>query len=245
MLLMGVPSPEYASLAIRAGVAAVVVDMEHGFVDLGSIQHIVTACHAVGGECLVRMTAELTPWLGSLADLGIDGLILSGARSLREIAQVVERLTLYPEGRRSINPFVAAAGIPGDLAALKSSTAAVRIWAMAETSSLLDEARSGATSSVPLGLTGLMIGPYDLAGELGLAPTPDEPILVQAVTDFARWAELRALAWGMFIRDPSMLEAWRRRSVDPPVVIAGYDRDIWFTAMRDRTLSLTTHRKAS
>lgn len=233
MLLLGIASPDLAGLAVQAGIGAAVVDLEHGYLDLPALGNVVAACRAAGGACFVRLTAEMLPWAAPMADVGIAGMILSGVRSVADIVAAAERVTFYPQGRRSINPFVAAAGLPGDTAALQAGAAAFQLWAMAETRELLAEARAGAALRVP-GLHGLMVGPYDLSLELGVAADPDSDLLATAVSDFAGWAEQGSVRWGMFARNPAMLARWRARGLDPQAVILGYDRDIWFQAIRER-----------
>src|SRR5438309_11844287 len=112
MLFMAIPSPDLAELAVRAGMHDVVLDCEHGF-PVGQARSLLMGCRAAGGRCLVRIPITSTSKLASLADLGLDGVVLSAVRSVAEVQASSQFASFPTAGVRSINPFVPAAGAPG------------------------------------------------------------------------------------------------------------------------------------
>lgn len=232
MLFMAIPSPDLAELAVRAGMHDVVLDCEHGF-PVGQARSLLLGCRAAGGRCLVRIPITGASELASLADLGLDGVVLSAVRSVAE-AQASSRFVSFPTaGVRSINPFVPAAGAPGDLPGLLASALAFEIWIMAETRELLLELTEPASSTRPAGAgldprVGMIIGPYDLAGALGCAPDPDDAVLQGAVRRLGDYARTTGRRWALFVRNVETWARWVALGVDPPAVVLGYDRDIWF-----------------
>jgi 2-keto-3-deoxy-L-rhamnonate aldolase RhmA len=232
MLLMGMAAPDLADLALRAGMQAVILDGEHGF-PLGSeVRAMVVAARAAGGRCFVRVPPSGVHHLGALSDVGVDGVLLSAVRDVDEVARAARLLSFPGAGTRSVNPFVPAAGIPGDLAHLDRSARTLGLWAMAETAGLLDQfaraERGGGLADRPAAWTGIVVGPYDLAADLGCEPDPGDRTLRDAVATFAAGAAAAGLRLGLFVRDVAALARWVAAGVVPQVVVVGYDRDMWF-----------------
>lgn len=229
--MMGTVAPEFAALALQAGYSSVIVDCEHGVPVDASIRSVVVAAQAAGGRCLVRLPRSSVAQAGVLSDMGVGGFVLAGVTDVEEMTELRRQVVIEGGSRRGLNPFVAAADPPGDPAALVRASQGIELWAMAETVELLD---SLAATEGPLPWTGLLIGPYDLSQALGCAPAPDEPRLVEAVRRFAELAGRAGLRWSMFMRDTEVLALWRAVGVDPPAVVLGYDRDVWFQECRRR-----------
>jgi 4-hydroxy-2-oxoheptanedioate aldolase len=227
---MGIPSPDLAELALRAGFTSVIVDGEHGFPMDRTLRDFVGPTRASGGSCLVRFTSDESRRAGFLADVGLDGFVLSGPRTPDDVHDVVRRIRFAPIGERSVNPFVPAAGEPGDIPSLRDSAANLQIWAMAENRSFL-ESMEATIEQDPASLgtwTGIIIGPYDLSADLGCAPDPSDPLLQETVRRFVALAEKAQIKWSIFTRNDDHLTRWREHGVDPKYVLFGYDRDIWF-----------------
>lgn len=245
MLLMGIESPDLADLALRAGVEVVVLDYEHGFSRDGRVRAMVAACRAAGGRCFVRLAPGDVARTSLLADVGIDGVVLSGVRSLRDIEAACKRATFPPDGSRSVNPFVPSAGRPGDETELRRSAAQFEIWAMAETRDFLAEmsAAAGGTPaadglSMP-GWRGMILGPYDLSAELACRNSPSDKTLLPAARLLSDAASARNVEFGMFSRDEGTLADWDGAGIRPGWVMIGYDRDIWYRECQRRVDALS------
>jgi 4-hydroxy-2-oxoheptanedioate aldolase len=249
ILMMGIPSADLAELAFRAGIQSVILDAEHGFPLGPEIRAMVLAARANAGRCMVRIPPSEVDQVGFLADIGVDDIVLSGVRAVDEVGAAAARAVFGSAGARSLNPFVPAAGIPGDAAALHASAAALGIWAMAETSAFVDDlARLAATapSSRPPAWAGIVIGPYDLSTDLGCQPDPGDDRLRRAVSRLVADAQACGLEWGLFVRDVAAMRRWIDVGVHPRTVVLGYDRDLWFQAClarRNEILSLEEARQ--
>jgi 4-hydroxy-2-oxoheptanedioate aldolase len=237
-ILVSMTSPDAARLAVRAGIDTVILDGEHGH-PLGSeVAAMAAAIHEAGGRCLIRLAGNQTHHIGPLLDNGLDGLVLSGVEDLGQMRHAAMAAWYPPRGSRSVNPFVPAAGSPGDEAALVAGTDRLELWAMAETESFLEGLRSGRddVGKEPwlANWTGLIVGPYDLAASMGYEASPDDARLVAAVRDYVDIAARAGLASGLFSRSPEVHRRWRDCGVEVDFVIVGYDRDIWYQELRAR-----------
>lgn len=229
-LLMGIPSPDLAVLAIRAGFSSVILDGEHGFPMDRTLRELLGPTKASGGRCLVRFTSEDSYRAGAFADVGLDGFVLSGPRTPADVNEVVRRIRFAPDGERSVNPFVPAAGAPGDISSLRDSASLLQVWAMAENRSFL-ESMEATVKDDPGSFrswTGIVIGPYDLSADLDCAPDPSDPLLQNAVHRLIAAAQGAHLDWSIFVRNDDHLTQWREIGVEPQHVLFGYDRDVWF-----------------
>jgi 4-hydroxy-2-oxoheptanedioate aldolase len=239
LLLMSIASPELAGLAVRAGYDGIVLDVEHGFPVGRDMQTVQMAVHAAGGRCLARVSPSQLSDIAAWADQGLDGVLLSNAESIADIDAVSRLMSFPPSGARSVNPFVAAAGNPGDADNLFDSSP--EIWVMGETLELLDALEKAGNEWSRLSrLTGIIAGPYDLAARLGGSGGhgPDHVELRECIQRFAAQAARSNLEFGLFVRTPLTLDEWKVVGIDPDVVIAGYDSDIWFTRCRELLQSI-------
>lgn len=234
-LLLGIPSPDLGTLATLAGFDSVILDCEHGFPLDSTVRSMILAVKSRGGQCIVRLAKDAVGQVGALADVGLDGILLAGPEHLHEMTAVVGLAAFPGHGTRSVNPFVPAAVIPGDVGRLQDSAKSFELWAMAEHPTFLAELDEFSVSGEDVaGWTGIIIGPYDLAASLGCDPDPADAVLLDAVHRFARAARRLGLKCGLFARDGDTLRRWRALGIQPDLAVMGYDRDVWFQECRRR-----------
>ena len=161
-----IPSFFAAEVLASAQPDYVCVDLQHGLADLGSVPPLVATIAAAGSVPLVRVAGN-EPWLiGKVLDAGALGVIVPLVESGDEAARAVGAARYPPNGHRSYGP-IRAAGVVGsaDPRALESE---VVVFVMVETRQGLERVEEIAATP---GLTGIYIGPSDLAVDLGLDPT--------------------------------------------------------------------------
>ncbi len=233
--MMAMAEPSLAGLAARAGAELVILDAEHGFPTGFDARSFVNATRAEGGKCVLRIARSQLAEIGPVLDRGMDGLVISGVTGFGDMERVAEAVWYPPRGRRSVNPFVGAAPMPGDEAGLRAVAEGLELWAMGETEELLALARSGARSKEAMrGWTGILVGPYDLAASLGLSGGRRDPVLLSAVSDLVSFARANGVLSGIFCRDIAAMQAWWDAGIRTDLVVLGYDRDIWFAEVSAR-----------
>jgi 2-keto-3-deoxy-L-rhamnonate aldolase RhmA len=142
-----------------AGYDYVGFDVQHGYLDDADVALLLRRLEHVPIATAVRLpSAEPAP-IGRVLDAGADAVIIAMVESAEQAAGAVAATRYAPAGVRSFGPLRASLGL--DPAALE---ARVSVFAMIETAKGL--ATVDEICAVP-GLTGIYVGPADLAISLG------------------------------------------------------------------------------
>jgi len=144
----------------RAGYDYVGFDAQHGYLDDADIAGILRRIEHVPIATVVRLpNADAAP-IGRVLDAGADAVVIAMIESADQAAAAVAATRYPPAGIRSFGPVRASLGL--DPAAHESR---VSVFAMIETAAAL----SGLDRICAVdGLTGLYIGPADLAISMGV-----------------------------------------------------------------------------
>jgi len=146
---------EYA----RAGYDYVGFDAQHGYLDDADIAGILRRIeHVPIGTCVRLPNADAAP-IGRVLDAGADAVVIAMIESADEAAAAVAATRYAPAGVRSFGPL--CAGLGHDPTSLE---ARVSVFAMIETAAALSDLDRICAVD---GLTGIYIGPADLAISLG------------------------------------------------------------------------------
>lgn len=185
-------------LLARTGFDCVVVDTEHGAIDLGEAENLVRAVAQGGSAALIRVAGNDQALLKRALDLGPEGVIVPLV-STRQAAEDAVRFAKYPpEGVRGVG--VARAQTYGlDLGgylgrANREGLVAVQVED-AEALRNLDE-----IAAVP-GLDLLFVGPFDLSASLGYPGQPDHPAVEEALSQVLSAARREGKSAGVHVSD--------------------------------------------
>ncbi|MGE0219184.1 HpcH/HpaI aldolase family protein [Mycolicibacterium sp.] len=146
----------------RAGYDYVGFDVQHGYLDDADAARMLRRLEHVPIATAVRLPGPDAAPIGRVLDAGADAVIVAMVESAAVAAAAVAATRYAPDGVRSFGPLRASLGLdPAALAARAS------VFAMIETARGL--AAAAEICAVP-GLTGVYVGPADLAISLGCAP---------------------------------------------------------------------------
>jgi len=155
--------PLTASFLASCGFDEVIVDLQHGAVEVGHLPALFAAIEARGVAPAVRVPTNNAATIGRVLDLGALSVMVPLVETAEEAARAVAASRYAPLGRRSMGPLRAMTSMgsedPDDLSR-------VAIFVQIETALGLQNA--AAIAATP-GLTGVFIGPADLSISLGLA----------------------------------------------------------------------------
>ena len=175
----------------RAGYDYVGFDAQHSYLDDADIAKILRRIEQVPIATVVRLpNADPAP-IGRVLDAGADGVVIAMIESADQAAAAVAATRYLPRGIRSFGPLRASLG--HDAAALEARAS---VFAMIETdSALADVERICAVD----GLTGIYVGPADLALSMGLdiAGALRNPKMLDALVRIHRTATDAGLVTGI------------------------------------------------
>jgi 4-hydroxy-2-oxoheptanedioate aldolase len=166
-------------------------DVQHGYLDDADVALLLRRLEHVPIATAVRLPSADPAPIGRVRDAGADAVIIAMVESADQAAAAVAATRYAPAGVRSFGPL--RAGLGHDPAALE---ARVSVFAMIETAkglSVVDE-----ICAVP-GLTGVYVGPADLAISLGfgLAEAWTHPTVRDAMARIHKTASAAGLVAGI------------------------------------------------
>lgn len=195
----------FAALVIAgAGFDCVTIDMQHGMFDQAAA--IRTLLSLASPLRLVRVPWNEPAVIGKMLDAGADGLIVPMINSADEARALADASHYPPAGARSFGPMID--GLRERAMPYMQRAASVELHAMIETRAAL--AAVGDIAAVE-GITGLFVGPNDLALALGHGPGADreEPELLAALSHIVQAARDAGKQAGIYCASP----AYARRMV--------------------------------
>lgn len=174
---MSIGHPEIASIFAGAKGHFVGVDLEHTTIELSVAQMIIRACHERRRACLPRIFPDDLEQMRRLLDAGADGIIIPQVSSPDGIDRVVAALRYPPQGQRSFG--VAAAHQYGRAFQDYVRTANESLSLIVQVETIAGVEQIDAIAAHPA-VDGVMIGPYDLSGSLGIPGELTHPRVEEA-----------------------------------------------------------------
>ncbi len=194
-------------------VDAVWIDAEHAALSIETVQALVMATHTTRSAALVRVAWNDPVLIKPVLDLGADGVIVPMIRSAEDAAAAVAACRYPPRGIRGFGPRRASRF--GHYAAsddyLRAAEQDVIVLVQIEH---IDAARAIEKIVATDGLTGVVIGPNDLAFSMGHPANPAHPQVQRVMEDVLEVARGSGLVVGLAMGgDLEAAEKWMRLGV--------------------------------
>ena len=171
-----IPSIQTVQIMARSGIDWIIVDLEHGPIDLGSAHAMITATSGTPCVPMVRIAAN-EPWLAKAPmDLGALGINFPMICSRADAEKAVRSVRYPPKGDRLWGPFHApfrwGVSMPDYMATVDDDMICMITIEHVEAVNRIDEIM--ATPGIDLAV----IGPGDLATSINKRGLPDDPQVV-------------------------------------------------------------------
>ncbi len=185
--VIGAPATISVKIAARAGFHWLMIDMEHSPLSPEQATELAHATMAASqGSCkpLIRVPSHGVEYIKWALDSGASGVIIPMVETAEQVEAIMNKALYPPRGSRSYGPFNAPFGQLDPSANLASyvkmaQNREIAILPMIESKKGIENAE--AIMSVD-GVTGVMIGPYDMRFSLGLpGGDGDEPEFIEAL----------------------------------------------------------------
>jgi 4-hydroxy-2-oxoheptanedioate aldolase len=207
-----VPAPPLVEMLAIAGFDFVIIDREHGSIDLGAAENLIRAAEAAGIAPVVRVPGNEPVAVRQPLDMGAAGTQVPQVGSQEEAERVVRAATFAPTGDRGLQPFVRGARYGADGAAA--------FMQRANRDALLVVHIEGERGAANLpGILAvqridvIFIGPYDLSQSLGVPGEVEHPLVESKVREIVGMARAASKCVGIFCDTPARVRKWRALGV--------------------------------
>ena len=192
--------PSITEVFTRIGVDFVGIDLEHSTISQEQAQRIIAASQAAGAACLPRVSSHNGEQIRRLLDSGADGIIVPNVRTSAEVEQIVDWCKYPPVGERGYG-ISRAQGYGFDFAAY------IADWNRRSALIIQIESQAGAEAAELLlenpAVDGVMVGPYDISGSLGIPGQLDHPQVAAACAKVVEACRKKGKACGTQLVDPT------------------------------------------
>lgn len=169
--------PSITETFARAGFDFMAIDMEHSTITLPEAQRIIAASQAEGVPCLPRPVSHSNDYIKPLIESGADGMLIQMVNTADQVKSLVNDIKYPPVGKRSYGVNRAQAyGFDFDQYIQLWNDESVfmiqveTIEAVNNIDSLLQDDQ----------IDGVMVGPYDISGSLGVPGQTSHPLVIEA-----------------------------------------------------------------
>jgi len=206
--ICALPSPEVVEIIGVAGYDCVLIDLEHGPIDVETVQAMGRACRAAGIVPLARVPDANPKVILRMLDSGCLGVMVPQIETPEAAAGVVAACRYPPAGRRSLagNTVAARWGAVAAADHVAASNDAVLAIVQIETRGGLESV--DAIARTP-GLDMLFIGPNDLSTSLGHPGKMRHPDVQAAIGRILRAAKAAETLSGILALEPADVETYR------------------------------------
>jgi 4-hydroxy-2-oxoheptanedioate aldolase len=195
-IMLPVAEPSLVEICGFAGFQLVMVDMEHSMTSDSSAEHAVRAAESVGIHIVARASLPELSRLSRFLDCGGHGVIVSRVTDDGQARSVVNACCLPPRGSRGVGATrISEYGLrptSNEWMAEESERAAIGV----QIEDAKGVERAGTITAVD-GIDFVLVGPRDLAIDLGVPGHYDSPEMHTAFAQIARACDRIGMAWAM------------------------------------------------
>ncbi len=195
-----------AEIMVRAGFDWLTVDLEHSAITLAEMQRLVQVIELAGCPPLVRVGENDPNLIKRVMDTGAHGVIVPMVNSAKAAQAAVSAVRYPPAGTRGVG--LARAQGYG------ASFEQYRKWLEKEGIVIVQIEHIDAVDHLEEilsveGVDGLLVGPYDLSGSLGIPGDFEDPRVKRALVKIQEVAQKKKIAPGVHVipPDPELLLA--------------------------------------
>jgi 2-dehydro-3-deoxyglucarate aldolase len=193
--------PSITETFARAGFDFMAIDMEHSTISLEQAQRIIAASQSEGVPCLPRPVSHSNDWLKPLLDSGADGMLVQMVETPEQVQALINDLKYPPIGRRTYGVNRAQTyGFDFDNY--------INTWNETSTFMIQVESIKGVENIDKLlefdQIDGVMVGPYDISGSLGVPGQTTHPLVIEASKKVIAACERTGKSCGTQVADANL-----------------------------------------
>jgi|SaaInlV_120m_DNA_4_1040238.scaffolds.fasta_scaffold02756_6 2-dehydro-3-deoxyglucarate aldolase len=199
--------PTIAEIYANAGFDWVVVDLEHSVITIGEAENLIRVIELSGSIPLVRLTSNDSDQIKRVMDAGAHGIIVPMIKTKQDVENAIKSLKYPPSGERGVG--LARAQHWGNkfneyLKWLENDSIIIVQIEHIDAVNNLDEIFS------LNGISGYIIGPYDLSSSMGVPGDFTNPEFIQTIERIKSKAKKYNLCGGIHVVEPNTNELQQR-----------------------------------
>jgi len=191
--------PQITEIFTRAGVDFVGIDVEHSTISQEQVQRIIAAAQAGGSLCLPRVASHNGEAIRRMLDSGADGVIVPTVDTVEQVEMIVSWVKYPPTGSRGFG-VARAQGYGFDFDEYTSD------WNDSSSLIVQIESVTGVENADEIAahpqVDGVIVGPYDISGSLGIPGRIDDPLVRDAAAKVVEACRRHGKACGTQIVEP-------------------------------------------
>ena len=219
-----------AKIVESAGVDFVLIDMEHGGLDIGRVNDLLSWFKATPVTPFVRVPSSDYHFIARLMDLGALGVMVPNVKTPQQAKEVVDAMRYAPEGQRGLglgsshNDYVP----PEDSCAyMQEANRNNMVICQIESTEAMDNLE--AIAATP-GVDVLWVGHFDLSSSMGIVAELQDERFVEALKKVADAARRHGQAAGI---QPANIESAREwMALGYNLISFGVDHGVYRSALR-------------
>jgi len=203
--------PALVEIAGHAGFDFVLIDFEHGSIDVPQAEAMTIAARSSGVAPIWRVNHIEYGEIGRAMDLGAEGILAPHVKSAEEARQVVDAALYPPAGNRGLGPRRCVRfGADDPLRYFKTANRTTFVAMMIEDREAVEDIERIAAVK---GIDALNIGTWDLSRSMGVPLKTRSPTIKRAIDRVLKAAEANHIACGVPPVSAADAERWRKRGV--------------------------------
>ena len=192
--------PSITETFAKAGFDFLAIDMEHSTITLPEAKGIITASQSYDVSCLPRPVSHSNDFIKPLLEFGADGMLIQMVNNANEVKRLIDHIKYPPIGKRSYG-VNRAQGYGFDFDDYTSDWNNSSIF-MIQVESI--EAVEKIDEILAFNeIDGVMIGPYDISGSLGVPGQLDHPKVIEASKKVIEACKKYGKSCGTQLNDPN------------------------------------------
>lgn len=213
--IISLDCPAVAEIVSQQGFDWIFVDAEHGALDIGALEGLVRASCV---PALIRIADQSEKSVKQALDIGATGVIVPQVNSAEIAAAIVAYGKYPPLGRRGVG--VGRANAYGNNFAnyLESANRETLVIAQIEHIDAVENIEAIINTSA---LSGILVGPNDLAASMNLLGEPDNEDVVDAIERVRASCAAHGMPHGIFHGNPQAAISYAQRGFS--LIASGVD----------------------
>jgi len=200
----GIPSPSLVEAIGYSGIDFIVIDAEHGPVEIQTAENIVRAAEIMGMAPIIRTPGNESHLILRALDIGAHGVQIPHVSTREEAELAIEYSKYHPQGKRGLSPFTRAGkyGLAAENHTLRNNE---NVIVVVNIEGIEGIQNLNEIITVPK-IDVIFIGPYDLSQSLGKPGQVEDPEVVSCIKDSVKKIKNSGKSCGSFARDKKYLE---------------------------------------